>query len=168
MTDPTPTDTTDGFAARVQQLHVPEPKADREALLLKVGVGLVVVGVVLIVVAWFQASGTASVAEQVPYVVSGGLVGLALVIVGSALVIRFSLARLFRYWLARIVYEHQVQTDRTVDVLARIEALLGGGEAGHHAAPGAPAATADRPSGDHADPPPVRRTEPLRAEPLEG
>lgn len=126
MTDPTSTDTTDGFAARVQQLHVPEPKADREALLLKVGVGMAVVGVLLIVVAWFQASGTASVAEQVPYVVSGGLVGLALVILGSALVIRFSLARLFRYWLARIVYEHQVQTDRTVEALGRIEAALGG------------------------------------------
>lgn len=127
MTNETSTDTTDGFEARVQQMHVPEPKADREALLLKVGVGLAVLGVVLIFVAWFQASGTASVAEQIPYAISGGLIGLALVIFGSALVIRFSLARLFRYWLARIVYEHEVQTDRTVEALGRIEAALGGG-----------------------------------------
>ncbi len=127
MTDSTPTDTTEGFAARVQELHVPEPKADREALLLKVGVALVVVGLVLILVAWFQASGTASVAEQVPYALSGGLLGIGLVILGSALVIRFSLARLFRYWLARIVYEHQTQTDRTVEALGRIEVALTGG-----------------------------------------
>ncbi|CAN5750003.1 MAG: hypothetical protein ACR2JF_00615 [Iamia sp.] len=126
MTDPTPTDGTEGFAARVQQLHVPEPKADREALLLKVGAGLAVLGVVLIFVAWFQASGTDSVAEQVPFAISGGLIGLALVIFGSALVIRYSLARLFRFWLARMLYEHQVQTDRTVEALGRIEAVLGG------------------------------------------
>ncbi len=136
MTDPTPTDATDGFAARVQQLHVPEPKADREALLLKVGAALAVVGVVLIFVAWFQTSGTSSVAEQIPFAISGGLIGLALVIFGSALVIRYSLARLFRFWLARMLYEHQAQTDRTVEALGRIEAVLGG------QAPGAPAARA--------------------------
>ncbi|HXH56069.1 hypothetical protein [Iamia sp.] len=137
MTDTTPSDTmpaddapSDGFAGRVQQMHVPEPKADREALLLKVGTALVAVGVVLILFAWYQASGTPSVAEQIPYAISGGLTGLALVIIGSALVIRFSLARLFRFWLARIVYEHQVQTDRTVEALGRIESALnrrGGG-----------------------------------------
>ncbi len=165
MTDTTPTDSTDGFAARVHQMHVPEPKADREALLLKVGAGLVVVGVALIFFAWFQASGTASVAEQVPYAISGGLIGLALVILGSALVIRFSLARLFRYWLARIVYEHQAQTDRTVEALGRIEsALTGGTAAPTSAATHVP--TAPSPE-DHAGGAPVR-TEPLRAEPLEG
>jgi hypothetical protein len=141
--------TADGFAARVQELHVPEPKADREALVLKVGTALVVVGVVLILVAWYQASGTASVAEQIPYAISGGLTGLALVIIGSALVIRFSLARLFRFWLARIVYEHQVQTDRTVEALGRIESALTDGAARppreHLVAPSA----ADGPSDAH-------------------
>jgi hypothetical protein len=157
MTDPT-SDSADGFAARVQQVHVPEPNADRERLLLGAGFGLVGLGVVLIVFAWYQASGTAKVAEQIPYAISGGLVGLALVIAGSALVIRFSLARLFRFWLARLVHEHQVQTDRTVEALGRIEAALGG------AAP-APAA-APRRAADGAEPP-RRRTAPLRADPLD-
>lgn len=126
MTDTKSSDAADGFAARVQDVHVPEPKADREAMLLKVGFGLVVVGIVSILAAWFQAAGTALASEQIPYAISGGLIGLSLVILGSALIIRFSLARLFRFWLARIIYEHQVQTDRTVEALGRIESVLGG------------------------------------------
>lgn len=126
MTDMKPSDAADGFAARVQDVHVPEPKADREAMLLKVGFGLVVAGILSILVAWFQAAGTGLASEQIPYAISGGLIGLSLVILGSALIIRFSLARLFRFWLARIIYEHQVQTDRTVEALGRIESALGG------------------------------------------
>lgn len=126
MTDTSPSQAEDGFASRVGDIHVPEPKADREALLLKLGGVLVAAGIVAILVAYFGASGTTVASEQIPYAISGGLIGLALVILGSALIIRFSLARLFRYWLARILYEHQVQTDRTVDALGRIEAVLAG------------------------------------------
>lgn len=135
MTDPTPSDATDGFAARVSDVRVPEPKADREAMLLTAGFVLVAAGIVAILVAWFGASGTTIAAEQIPYAISGGLIGLSLVILGSALIIRFSLARLFRFWLARIIYEHQVQTDRTVDALGRIEAALGGTPVTHGAPP---------------------------------
>ncbi|NLV55554.1 MAG: hypothetical protein GXY13_08080 [Acidimicrobiales bacterium] len=120
-----PTDgSPDDLAARVQRLHVPEPKADREALLLKVGFVLVLVGLILVGAGYWGASGTAKVAEQIPYAISGGAGGLALVVVGAALIMRYSLARLFRYWLVRTLYEHQVQTDRTVEALARVEAAL--------------------------------------------
>ncbi|HEX4432539.1 MAG TPA: hypothetical protein VHZ96_24920 [Frankiaceae bacterium] len=44
-------------------------------------------GAVLLVVAWYDISGTANVYEQLPYLVSAGFSGLALIIVGSALVI---------------------------------------------------------------------------------
>lgn len=153
MTDPTTAGGPADLATRVQQIHVPEPNADRERMLLIGGGVLVALGVVFILYAWYQVSGTRNVGLQMPYAVSGGLLGLALVVLGSAVIIRFSLARLFRYWLARIVHEHQVQTDRTVEALGRIEAALTGG-----AAPSgeAPAPTAPR-----------VRTEPLRADPLE-
>jgi hypothetical protein len=156
MTDPTTSGGPAGLADRVQQIHVPEPNADRERLLLGVGVVSMVLGVVLIVVAYVGVSGTTSVPDQMSYAVSGGLLGLAAVIIGSSLVIRFSLARLFRYWLARVVYEHQVQTDRTVEALGRIEAVLAGGTP---SASGTPSADGDTPR---------IRKEPLRAEPLEG
>ena len=156
MTDPTPSD-ADGFAARIQQLHVPEPNADRERQLLLVGFGLIAVGLVLVALGWYGASGTALVAEQIPYAVSGGAGGLALIVVGAALVMRFSLARLFRFWLARVVYEHQVQTDRTVEALERIEAALTGGTLPPRAAS----------SDDGQGAPARRRKEPLRADSLE-
>ena len=121
MTDTPSTTAADRLEAGVADLHVPEPSADTEALLLKLGLGLPVVGVVLILVAWWQAAGTKYVADQMPMLISGGIFGLALIIVGLGLFIRFSLARLLRFWLARLLVEEQAQTDRLVDALARVE-----------------------------------------------
>ena len=123
MTDQTP---IERLESGVADLRVPAPKADREAMLLGGGCAAVVLGAVLIMLAWYGASGTRDVTDQVPYLISGGLLGLALVVAGTGVVMRYSLARLFRFWLARLLAEHQVQTDRTVDALGRIEALLAG------------------------------------------
>ncbi len=159
MTDPTTSGGPAGLADRVNQIHVPEPNADRERLMLIAGGVLVAIGVIAVLIGYWGASGTSSPAEQIPYALSGGALGLALVVLGCALITRFSLARLFRFWLARIVYEHQVQTDRTVDALGRIETLLAGG-----ATPSpVDVTTGSDPSEDTHR---VRR-EPLRAEPLE-
>ncbi|HEX7135531.1 MAG TPA: hypothetical protein VF228_23345 [Iamia sp.] len=160
MTDPTTSGGPAGLADRVNQIHVPEPNADRERQMLLGGGVLVVVGIIAVLVGYFGASGETDVYRQVPYALSGGVLGLGLIIIGCALIIRFSLARLFRYWLARIVYEHQAQTDRTVDVLERIETLLAGGSV-----PSAPAVDVTS-SNSSEDAPRVRR-EPLRADPLE-
>ncbi|HYI60462.1 MAG TPA: hypothetical protein VEW93_01505 [Acidimicrobiales bacterium] len=167
MTDPPTTDAADGFAARVQEVHVPEPNADREALLLRAGAVLVVLGLVLVGAGWFGASGTTDPAVQIPYAISGGAGGLGLVVVGAALITRFSLARLFRYWLARIVYEHQVQTDRTIEALGRIESALTNGAASPSSSSSVPPPVAGAAGTDGAGPAPRRHTEPLRAEPLE-
>ncbi len=44
-------------------------------------------GIVLLVVAWYDISGTANLYEQMPYLVSAGFSGLAFIIVGSALIV---------------------------------------------------------------------------------
>ncbi|HEX4017039.1 MAG TPA: hypothetical protein VHX15_09910 [Frankiaceae bacterium] len=44
-------------------------------------------GAVLLVIAWYDISGTADLYKQMPYLVSAGFSGLALIIVGSALVV---------------------------------------------------------------------------------
>ncbi|CAN5876018.1 hypothetical protein BH23ACT2_BH23ACT2_13450 [soil metagenome] len=124
---PSPTTTTSAterLEAGVAELRVPEPDADAERMLLKVGFALPIVGVALILVAWWTTSGTAFVAEQIPMLISGGLLGLGLVVVGLGLFIRFSLARLLRFWMARLVVEQQAQTDRMVAALDRIEAAV--------------------------------------------
>jgi len=113
---------TDRFEAGVADLHVPEASSDSEALLMKLGVALPIIGVVMIVVAWWNASGSKYVADQMPMLISGGLLGLALIMVGIGLFLRFSLARILRFWLARLVVEQQAQTDRIVEALAKVEA----------------------------------------------
>ena len=124
MTEPT-ANPADRLEEGVEELRVPEPSADAESLLMKVGLALPVIGVILIVVAYWNASGTAYVADQVPMLISGGILGLGLAIIGLGLFIRFSLAWLLRFWLARLVVEQQAQTDRLVEALGRIEAKLG-------------------------------------------
>lgn len=98
--------------AEVHDVAVPERLAAGEAKLRTAGLVLPPIGLILIVLAWYQASGTAFVAEQIPYLISGGLAGLGILTIGVGLYVRFSLAALLRFWLARLVAEHQVQTDR--------------------------------------------------------
>lgn len=51
-----------------------------------IGWGLALIGVVVIIIGWFGISGEAIVAKQIPYLISGGLGGIALVGVGAALI----------------------------------------------------------------------------------
>lgn len=124
MTDTTAPNAADLLEAGVADLQVPEPSSDAEAMLVKVGFVLPIIGVVMIVLAYWGASGTAYVADQIPMLISGALLGLGLAILGVGIYLRFSLARVMRFWLARTVAEQQAQTDRVVESLARIEAAL--------------------------------------------
>lgn len=47
------------------------------------GIGLAVAGFVLISFAWGQAASREAVALQVPYLISGGLTGLGLIVLGA-------------------------------------------------------------------------------------
>jgi hypothetical protein len=112
---------SDDRGARLQsdaaEIHVPEPDADREAMLVKVGIALPILGLILIGIAWFQASGSKYVADQIPMLISGGVLGLGLILLGAAIWIRYTIARLMRVWLARDLIERQRQTDRIVEAL---------------------------------------------------
>ncbi|MBS1847244.1 MAG: hypothetical protein JST73_03115 [Actinobacteria bacterium] len=106
------------FERDVAGLDVPVAAAQRESWLLWGGVVLVVAGVAAVFVGYWGASGTTNVADQMPYMLSGGAIGLALVIVGSVLIGRYSMAKLFRFWLALLVAEHRSQTDRLIEALS--------------------------------------------------
>lgn len=115
------------FKREIQEMriHAPEDASDRWWLIA--GLALPVLGLVVIGLGWWGASGTAYPAEQLPYVLSGGILGMALVVVGAALFVRYSLSRYLRFWLIRMVYEERAQVDRELEVLERIEAALRGG-----------------------------------------
>lgn len=115
-------DRAERFRSDVAGLAVPESVPQQEKRLLWAGRALVIIGILVVFSGYWGASGTAVLAEQMPYMLSGGAIGLALVILGAVLVARYSMARLFRYWLAVLVAEHRVQTDRLIDALRERDA----------------------------------------------
>ena len=133
----TPTDATP-IAAREQRLVAVLGRARRrtssvsgEQWLFVAGGALVLAGIVLVIIGWVGTSQTVLVAGQIPYVVSGGLLGLGLIFLGAFLY--------FGYWLALLVREGRAQREaqeadlsrvavsleRTNETLERIADLLG-------------------------------------------
>lgn len=121
---PAPASASARLEAGVQALTVPEPLAEAETLLLKSGAVLPVIGLALMIAAWWSASDTPYVADQIPMLISGGLVGLGLLLVGIGLFLRYSLTRLFRFWLARVIVEQQTQNERVLAALDGIETAI--------------------------------------------
>lgn len=50
------------------------------------GIAVAAIGFVLLIVAWGQSAGEVNVALQIPYLISGGMVGLGLIMVGVTIV----------------------------------------------------------------------------------
>ncbi len=112
------------FKEEIAGMHLRPPEDSSERLWLIGGMVLPILGFIAIFIGWWGASGTAYTAEQIPYLLSGGLVGLGLIIVGGALFVRYSFTRYLRFWLVRLVYEQRAQTDRSIETLESIESLL--------------------------------------------
>jgi hypothetical protein len=87
--------------------------------MLIIGGTLMPLGVLLILLGWLGASHTPLPFEQTPYLISGGILGLALVISGGFVY--------FAYWQTIRVRESREQTAELVASLARLETLLAGG-----------------------------------------
>jgi len=80
---------------------------------LLIGAGaLLTAGVTLILLGWFGASRSTIIEEQVPYLISGGLLGVALAIVGAV--------TYFSHWLTVLIREardHETARARDHDEL---------------------------------------------------
>ncbi|MDA0370326.1 MAG: hypothetical protein O3C62_03050 [Actinomycetota bacterium] len=112
-------DRVQAFTDEIGEMKLRGAKGDRERILLVVGALAIVVGVVLAVLGGFQASGTSDLGDQVAFLATGTLIGLALVIAGTALFIRYSMARFMRFWLVRLVHEHRSETDRLIAAIEK-------------------------------------------------
>jgi len=119
-------DRIQNFTQEIGEMRLRGARADRERLLLVIGSVMLVLGLGLAVVGGFQASGTTDMGDQIAFLATGTLIGLALVIAGTALFVRYSIARFMRFWLIRLVHEHRSETDRVVTALKSIEERLGG------------------------------------------
>ncbi len=86
-------------------------------MLIVIGIGLAVLGAVQV-----GASG-GNPADQRAFMAQGSFMGLALIIAGAALFVRYSLARFMRFWLIRLTFESRANTDRVVDAIERAAGL---------------------------------------------
>jgi hypothetical protein len=108
------------FAAGVESLRVPNQTDKFERRLYWAGILLPIIGLAVIWLGWWGASDTKYVYQEIPYIISGGIFGVALVVIGAALFARYSIARLVRFWLARVVADNQAQTDRVIDAISSL------------------------------------------------
>jgi hypothetical protein len=108
------------LATNVKSLRVPRATFSfSDRWMLVVGGTLLPIGVVLVLLGWYGASHTVLLFEQIPYLISGGLLGLALVIAGGFVY--------FAYWMTLLVRETRIERADMQAVLLRIEDLLQAG-----------------------------------------
>jgi len=99
-------------------MRVRDPAAGRDRIWLRIGIVLMVGGLVFAVLAYPMSHGTSNPLSQTD-ALAMGLGGLTAAVVGSALFVRYSIAGFFRFWLARLSYEQQAQTDRLIESLKK-------------------------------------------------
>ena len=116
MSEPVKADPAADLAVGIQGLRLRSGSVNLDRLLLIVGGVLLPLGLLLIVLAWLGASHTVLLFEQIPYMISGGLLGLALVFIGGFVY--------FTYWQTLLVREGRDQSRRVEELLVRIESHL--------------------------------------------
>lgn len=84
-----------------------------ERALMIIGGIIAPVGIIVVLLGWWGASQTPFVFEQVPYLISGGLFGLALVFLGAFFY--------FAHWMTELVREHRSQSSAIVEALGRLQ-----------------------------------------------
>jgi hypothetical protein len=104
---------------QVRTLRTRASGVNYERMMLIVGGILMPLGVVLIILGWAGAARTPLPFEQNDYLISGGILGLALVFSGGFIY--------FAYWQTVRIRESRTQARELTDALARVESLLAGG-----------------------------------------
>ena len=105
------------LATRLQGLRLRRTgRIDNDRWMLIVGGLLVPLGFVIVLLGWAGASRTVLVFEQVPYLISGGVLGMSMVFAGGF--------TYFAYWLTILVRENRTGREDLAALLLRLEILL--------------------------------------------
>jgi hypothetical protein len=107
------------LARAMSSLRTRTQGTDAARVLFIIGSIAAPLGLVFIYLGWVGASRTPNLYEQIPYSISGGMLGLGLVFGGGF--------AYFAYWMTLLVRATQRDTAETRAVLERIEVLLSGG-----------------------------------------
>jgi hypothetical protein len=92
------------------------PQIDVRRALLVAGASAMGLGLVAIVLGWYGAAHSAYVFQEIPYLISGGLLGVALVAGGGLL--------FFAAWLVRLIEENRRYAARVEQTLDRVDRAL--------------------------------------------
>lgn len=112
------------FRSEVDGLKLRGSSGQGEQRLLVLGVVVTAIGIGLAVLGAIQVGQSGgNPADQRAFMAQGSFMGLALIIAGAALFVRYSLARFMRFWLIRLTYESRANTDRVVDAIERAAGL---------------------------------------------
>ena len=104
----------DRFVREIAELKIGDPAAGRPRLWLRLGVALMVLGIVLGVTAYLVSHRTTSPLVQGD-ATTIGLGGVTVSVVGAALFVRYSLTGFLRFWMARQSYDLTLLGDRLLD-----------------------------------------------------
>jgi hypothetical protein len=104
------------LATAVRGLRTKAGGDDGAKAMLVAGGILVPLGFVLILLGWAGASHTVNLYEQIPYSISGGMLGLGFIFAGGFCY--------FAYWLTQLVYATRRDAADTRMILERIEELM--------------------------------------------
>ena len=105
MTDGSPPDRADRF---VDSLPEVADRTRHEQTWARVGVVVMILGFVITVLAVILSQGSDNSLDQSTQI-SLGITGLAAVCLGGVVFLRYSLGRLLRFWLLRLLHEHHEQ-----------------------------------------------------------
>jgi hypothetical protein len=81
------------------------------------GAIMVPLGIALIILGWYGAAHKALSIQQFPYLISGGILGLGLMVTGGL--------AYFGYWITRLVQENRTHTRELIAAIDRLAALGG-------------------------------------------
>ena len=101
---------------RVARLRTRATTGNLHTWLLVIGGVLMPLGFMFILLGWLGASHTPLPFEQTPYLISGGIFGLALVVAGGFVY--------FAYWETVRIRESREQTQQLASALARLESAV--------------------------------------------
>ncbi len=108
-----------GFQAEIDAMKVKATGGRNENKWLALGVLLGVAGLALAIYGGIMVQNDSNEYNQRAFMATGSFIGLAMVIGGAAIFVRYSMARYLRFWLIRLVHESRANADRIVDAIDR-------------------------------------------------
>lgn len=104
-------DRAERFSREIAALRIEDPSPGRHALWLRIGLLVMVAGVLVCVLAVSRSQGTSDAFAQRDALALGAT-GIAVTILGAAVYLRYAVTKVLRFWLARLSFELQNRSDQ--------------------------------------------------------